>query len=59
MSEAITMPQALFFTIARGGTTTFVNASHVTKIEIDVVERKSGVLYMHDGTQIELGANEG
>jgi hypothetical protein len=57
MNEKLALPQPLFFTIAQGGTTTFVNAAHVLKIEIEAVERNSGTLHLVDGSQLELNAN--
>lgn len=58
MSDPITLPQPLFFTVAKGGTTTFVNAAHVVKIEIEAAGLSGGVLYLDDGSKVELGANE-
>lgn len=53
--EMKTIP--LFFTVASGGTTTFINAAHVVKIEIEAVKRESGTLYLADGSTVELNAN--
>jgi hypothetical protein len=58
ISEPTEWPHPLFFKIAKGATTIFVNAAHVVKIEIEAVDLNSGVLYMDDGTRAELGSNE-
>lgn len=55
------MTQPLFFTVidsASPGTTTFINAAHVVRIDIEAASLKSGVMHLIDGTQIQLGANE-
>lgn len=57
MADKVTLPQPLFFTVASGGTTTFINAAHVVKIEIEAATLSSGVLYLDDGTKVELNAN--
>lgn len=58
MSDSVMLPQPLFFTIAKGGTTTFVNAAHVVKIEIEAASLSGGTMYLDDGSKVELGANE-
>jgi hypothetical protein len=61
MDDKLKLPEPLFFTVIKPGepgTTVFVNASHVMRIEIDAVQRKSGTLFLSDGSALELGANE-
>ena len=58
MTEQITLPQPLFFKVANGGTTTFINAAHVVKIDIEAATLSNGTLYLSDGTQVELNAND-
>lgn len=58
MGEKVTLPQPLFFKVARGGITTFINATHVVKIDIEAATLSSGTLYLNDGTQVELNAND-
>jgi hypothetical protein len=57
MTDKITLPSPLFFTVAKGSTTMFINAAHVVKIEIEAVNLASGILHLDDGTQVELDAN--
>lgn len=55
------MTQPLFFKVidsASPGTTTFINAAHVIRIDIEAATLKSGVMYLIDGTQLQLGAND-
>jgi hypothetical protein len=55
------MTQPLFFTVidsANPAVTSFINAAHVVRIDIDAVNRKSGTLHLINGAQVQLGANE-
>lgn len=54
------LPQPLFFTVIDSsdpGTTTFINAAHVVRIDIEAVTLKSGTLHLVDGSKIQLDAN--
>ena len=48
----------LFFSIARAGTSSFVNAAHVVRIDIDAATRESGSLTLVDGSTVDLNAND-
>ncbi len=52
------MTQPLFYTIVSGGMTTFVNAAHVVKIEIETAPPKSGVIHLDSNSKIKLNAND-
>ena len=61
MKELPNLPTPLFFTVVSQnspGTTMFVNAAHVMKIEIEAATRQHGSITLSDGSSIELGANE-
>jgi hypothetical protein len=50
----------LFFTVIdkqTPGTTSFINAEHVVRIDIEATTRERGTMTLVDGSKVELNAN--